>query len=265
MSIMAYEPGSRPVALITGASSGIGETFARKLAERGYDLILVARRGERLSELARQLPTTVQPLVADLVTESGLEAVEKAIRDCPRLELLVNNAGFGTLGYFWAADPEGQRNMYLLHVMATVRLTQAALGLLVKRNSGAVINVSSVAAFSTNPGNVSYCSTKAWMNSFTEGLDIELRDARSEVRVQALCPGFTYTEFHDTLGVDRRGIPDWLWLKAADVVEASLRELDGGRVIVVPGLVYKVVAALVRPLPFGIRRHLRRPFKDKRT
>jgi len=250
---------------VTGASSGLGETFARKLAARGYDLILVARRGERLAKLAEELPVRAEVLAADLVREEGLAAVEEAIRRCARLELLVNNAGFGTLGHFWEADIAGQRDMHLLHVVATVRLTHAALGPMVRRARGGVINVSSVAAFSINPGNAGYCSTKAWMNSFTEGLDVELRHAKSPVRVQALCPGFTYTEFHDTLGVDRKGIPDWLWLKAEDVVEASLRGFEEGRLMVVPGLVYKLVAALVRPLPYGIRRHLRRPFRDKRA
>ncbi len=255
----------RPVALITGASSGIGETFARQLAARGYDLILVARRADRLEQIARTLPVDVRTLAADLVTEQGLALVESAIRDSPRLELLVNNAGFGTLGYFWKADVCGQDHMHRLHVLATVRLTHAALGPMVDRNRGAVINVSSVAAFSTNPGNASYCSTKAWMNNFTEGLAIELRAARSAVRVQALCPGFTLTEFHDTLGVDRGGIPAWLWMKPADIVAASLRGLDQGRIIVVPGLAYKAVVAFLTHLPPYLRRHLKRPFRDKRT
>ncbi len=255
----------RPVALITGASSGIGETFARQLAARGYDLLLVARRADRLEQIARTLPVDVRTLAADLVTEQGLALVESAIRDSPRLELLVNNAGFGTLGYFWKADVGGQDHMHRLHVLATVRLTHAALGPMVDRNRGAVINVSSVAAFSTNPGNASYCSTKAWMNNFTEGLAIELRAARSAVRVQALCPGFTLTEFHDTLGVDRGGIPAWLWMKPADIVAASLRGLDQGRIIVVPGLAYKAVVAFLTHLPPYLRRHLKRPFRDKRT
>jgi short-subunit dehydrogenase len=255
----------RPVALITGASSGIGETFARKLAARGYDLILVARRAERLEALAGTLPVSVQVVAADLVEEAGLVAVEAAIRACPRLELLVNNAGFGTLGYFWEADIAGQDQMHRLHVLATVRLTHAALQGMVARNKGGVINVSSVAAFSVNPGNVSYCATKAWMNNFTEGLDVELRSLHSPVRVQALCPGFTLTEFHKTLGVDRGGIPAWLWMKADDVVEASLRGLDRGKVVVVPGWPYKAVVTFLRYLPPWIRRRLKRPFKDRRV
>jgi short-subunit dehydrogenase len=255
----------RPVALITGASSGLGETFARKLAARGYDLILVARRADRLERLARELPAEARALASDLVTEEGLTAVEAAIRDCPRLEMLVNNAGFGTLGRFWQADIDGQEKMHRLHVLATVRLTHAALQGMTVRDRGAVINVSSVAAFSINPGNVSYCSTKAWMNSFSEGLAIELRSVRSKVRVQALCPGFTLTEFHDTLGVDRGNIPGWLWMKADDVVEASLRGLERGKVIVVPGWQYKAVVGFLRYLPLSLRRRLKRPFRDRRV
>ena len=171
---------NRPVALITGASAGIGEVFARKLASRGYDLILVARREERLRALAAELPVNLEPLAADLTTEEGLRATEQAIRNCPRLELLVNNAGFGTLGRFWVADLQGQEQMHKLHVMAMMRLTHAALAAMVPRDRGGVINVSSVAAFGQTEGNVSYCAAKAWANAFTQGLDIELHGAGSK-------------------------------------------------------------------------------------
>lgn len=248
-----------PVALITGASSGIGEVFARKLAARGYDLILVARRDDRLRTLAASLPTQVEVLNADLASEAGLAAVERAIRECARLELLVNNAGFGTLGRFWEVDLAGQVRMHEVHVMATLRLTHAALAGMVPRGRGGVISVSSVAAFGQSPGNVSYCATKAWINSFTEGLDMELRSVRSPVKVQALCPGFTMTEFHETLGMDRKLIPNFLWMKAGDVVDASLKGYDCGKVIVVPGWKYKIGAALMKHLPHGLKRRAGRP------
>jgi hypothetical protein len=128
-----------------------------------------------------------------------------------------------------------------------------------------VINVSSVAAFAHSAGNVSYCSTKAWMNSFSEGLDIELRSVGSPVQVQALCPGFTVTEFHDTLGIDRKLIPGWLWMKADDVVEESLRALGKRKVIVIPGCRYKATVAIMRHLPWSIRRRTGRPGKDSRV
>jgi short-subunit dehydrogenase len=161
----------RPVALITGASSGIGTVFARNLAARGYDLILLARREDRLLALASELPVKAETLLADLSTEEGIAAAERVIRESTRLELLVNNAGFGTLGRFWEAPVEGQQRMYEVHIIATMRLTHAALAAMVSRGRGGVITVSSVAAFGQSVGNVSYCSTKAWINSFTEASD----------------------------------------------------------------------------------------------
>ncbi|MDP9169165.1 MAG: SDR family oxidoreductase [Acidobacteriota bacterium] len=252
----------RPVALITGASSGIGEVFARKLAATGHDLILVARRADRLQALARELACDCRIVAADLTSEEGLSEVEQVIGDCTGLALLVNNAGFGTLGRFWEAELEGQYAMHRLHVRATLRLTHAALRNMVPRGAGAVINVSSVAAFTQGVGNVSYCATKAWMNSFTEGIAVELRSVRSPVRVQALCPGFTVTEFHETLGFDRASIPSFLWLRAEQVVDASLKGLARGKVIVIPGWKYKAAVAVLRNLPWAIRKRSRRPGRD---
>ena len=253
-------------ALVTGASAGLGATFARKLANRGYDLILVARRADRMEALAAELPVKCSIIAADLTTEAGLKAAEEAIRACFSLELLVNNAGFGTTGRFWETEFTAQENMYRLHVLATMRLTRAALEGMTARAKGAVINVSSVAAFGNSQGNVSYCSTKAWMNSFSEGLEIELRGIESPVHVQALCPGFTITEFHETLGIDRRLIPGWLWMTADAVVETSLKALEKhNKVIVVPGLQYKAAVALLRHLPWWLRGRAVRPGKDSRV
>jgi hypothetical protein len=253
----------RPVALITGASSGIGAVFARNLAARGYDLILLARRDDRLLALAQELPVKVEILITDLSTDEGIAAAEGAIRESPRLELLVNNAGFGTLGRFWEASIESQQRMHEVHIIATMRLTHAALAGMVPRGRGGVISVSSVAAFGQSPGNVSYCATKAWINSFTEGLDMELRGLRSPVKVQALCPGFTRTEFHQTLGMDTRKIPASLWMKADDVVAASLSAFDRGDVIVVPGWKYKIGAALLKHAPHSLKRRAGRPGGDR--
>jgi len=239
----------RPVALITGASSGIGATYARQLATRGFDLILVARREKHLRELADSLNTTSQVIAADLTTDEGLAITEHAIRNCEALDMLVNNAGFGTLGRFWEASFESQVKMHQLHVMATVRLTHAALAGMVPRGRGAVINVSSVAAFGQSPGNVSYTSTKAWINSFTIGLDIELRSVGSPVKVQALCPGLTKTEFHQTLGMDPRTIANIFWMPADDVVGTSLAQLKKGKAIVVPGWRSKVAATFLKIVP----------------
>jgi len=218
--------------VITGASSGIGMAFARKLAA-SHDLLLVARREDRLDQLGAELSADfgagVSVLSADLTNEEELAIVEARIANLDHLELLVNNAGFGTKGSFWEADIDGQEQMHRLHVMATVRLTHAALGKMVKRNAGGIINVAYVSAFLRVSGNASYAATKSWMTSFTEGLYLELKSSRSAVRVQALCPGFTYSEFHDVMHVDRDSLaPPLLWTKAEFVVDESLRCLARG-------------------------------------
>jgi hypothetical protein len=238
--------------MVTGASSGIGAAFARRLARDGFQLILVARRHDLLEQLAGELGGA-ETLAADLTLEEDLVRVEARIASTPELELLVNNAGFGTKGQLWETPLDGQERMHQLHVMATLRLTRAALAAMVPRARGGVINVSSVAAFGQSPGNISYCATKAWMNSFTEGLDLELRGSGSPVRVQALCPGFTVTGFHDAMGMSREGIPAWLWMRAGDVVDASLRGLERGKLFVVPGAIYKLVVLLEKLTPRWLR------------
>lgn len=246
----------KPLAVITGASSGIGAAFARALAARGYDLALVARREDRLRSVADELGKRFQAncavLVADLTRDEDLRKVEEFLAGSTQLDLLVNNAGFGTLGGFIAAPIESQDAMHRLHVMATMRLSHAALRNLTARNQGAVISVSSVAAFVPRPGSTSYYATKAWINCFTEGVYLELKTAGSRVRMQALCPGFTYTEFHDVLGIKRDFISSAWWMSADDVVEASLRGLDKGKLFVVPGWRYKVLVAVMRMMPRNV-------------
>lgn len=244
---------ARTVVAITGASSGIGETFARRLG-RDHDLILIARRKERLDELARELGGRNEVIQADLTREGDTARVAGRLAEEPNLALLVNNAGFGTRGRFWEADLAGQEAMHELHVMATVRLTHAALRNMTARNSGAVINVASVAAFVRGPGAVSYGATKTWMTTFTEGLYLELKSVGSEVRVQALCPGYTYSEFHDALGLDRQRIaPKAFWLSAEEVVDASLDGLRRGKLFVVPGWHYRLLASVLTKLPTPLR------------
>ena len=238
----------KPMALITGASSGIGAAFARRLARDGYHLILVARRRDRLEALATEIGGA-EALVADLTEPADLQRVEDRIAATPELELLVNNAGFGIQGLFHERPVEGQDEMHRLHVLATMRLAHAALRGMVARGKGAVINVSSVAGFGQTPGSLSYCATKAWMNSFTEGLHMELRSLGSPVQVQALCPGFTITEFQDVAGVDRKRIPARLWMPAETVVDASLRGLAQRKLYIVPGAIYKAAVLFQRWLP----------------
>jgi short-subunit dehydrogenase len=249
---------SRPLAVVTGASAGIGAVFARRLAARGYDLLLVARRADRLQQLAAELQRAhgvhAGALAADLASDAGLHAVEQRLASAANLELLVNNAGFGTMGRFFRADVHGQDQMHRLHVLATVRLCHAALVNLTARNRGGIINVSSVAAFLQSPGSVSYCATKTWMNVFTDGLYQELRSLNSAVKVQALCPGYTYSEFHDVAGFDRSKVPSAMWLSAESVVEEALRAWDRGVLYCVPGWRYKLIVALLRLLPAAVLR-----------
>jgi hypothetical protein len=244
---------TRPLALVTGASAGIGAAYARRLAAQGYDLLLVARRADRLRTLAAELATRygvlAEPLPADLIKDADLKAVEDRIAREERLEFLLNNAGFGASGRFYESPVEIQDAMHRLHVMATLRLAHAALRAMTARGKGAVVNVSSVAAFIARPGSISYHATKAWMNSFTEGLYLELKQARSPVRVQALCPGYTLTEFHDVMGVDRKLAPASFWTPVARVVDASLEGLKRGKLFVVPGWRYKFIVSLLRLIP----------------
>lgn len=245
---------ARPIALVTGASSGLGATFARQLAAEGYDLVLVARRAAALDQLAAELRTksgvSAESIAADLTRDADVAAVCERLAASDRLEVLVNNAGFGTRGLFFEADAAQQDAMHRLHVLATERLTRAALPGMVERRRGGVINVASVAGFLPAPGNVSYCSTKAWMIHFTEGLYLEMKSIGSPVAVQALCPGYTYTEFHDVLGVDRAAIMSKSWWMTADrVVGESLRGLKTGKLYVIPGLRYRAVAAIAKFLP----------------
>ncbi len=244
---------TRSVALVTGASAGIGAAYARRLAARGYDLLLVARRVGRLQELAAELTSRygvrAEPLPADLTRDADLKAVEDQIAREERLEFLLNNAGFGASGRFYESAVGVQDAMHRLHVIAILRLSHAALRKMTARGKGAVVNVSSVAAFICRPGSISYYSTKAWINCFTEGLYLELKQARSPVRVQALCPGYTVTEFHDAMGFDRRHVPANWWTPVEQVVDASLDGLERGKLFVVPGWRYKFIVSLLRLIP----------------
>jgi short-subunit dehydrogenase len=252
------EPRGSAVALITGASAGLGAEYARQLAGRGYDLLLVARRADRLEALAAEVAATynvrAEVLAADLTTDEGVRRVEARMAEIDNLEVLVNNAGFGTTGRLVKTDPSRQEDMVYLHVMAAMRLAQAALGGMVQRRRGAIINVASVAAFTPLPGNVNYHASKAYLVAFARGLQSELDG--SGVYVQALCPGYTHTEFHSTEDFQRfkkESTPPFVWLQAADVVRDSLNDLGSGRVVVVPGVLYKGLVAVLRtPLLSGL-------------
>lgn len=230
----------RGYALITGASSGIGAAYARRLAQEGYSLVLVARRADRLAALAAELmrdyAITAEVLPADLSQAADVARVEQRLAHLD-LSILVNNAGFGTnKGSLLASDLNEQLDMLNLHVLATMRLCRAALPGMIARERGAIVNVSSISAFFPSPGDINYPASKAYMNTFSRALQAEV--VRHGIRVQALCPGFTHTEFHGTpamSGFQKSRVPSAMWMTAEQVVEESLRCLGSDRVICVPG------------------------------
>lgn len=259
---------SPKTALITGASSGLGAVFARHLAAAGYGLILVARRQERLEALAGELVQrygiSSEVFPADLADPEAIARLEERLAACETLELLVNNAGFGLPGRFAQVEVEGQLAMLRVHVECSLRLTRAALPGFLARHRGAIINVASIAAYLPAAGDVTYSAGKAYLINFSEALSVEL--AGSGVHVQALCPGFTHTEFHDGPAYEnfrRAALPPWMWMQADQVVAASLAALPGGRAIVIPGLVNRLIVAvasngLTRPLVRLVARRLLR-------
>jgi len=241
---MSKGSAARPGALITGASAGIGAAFARRLAADGYDLTIVARRRQRLEELAQQLHAehrvTVEPLSADLTNPVDLRMVEQRIAGDGALEMLVNNAGFGGYMPFVTLAADRAEELIRLHVLALTRLTRAALPGMLARGKGVIVNVSSRLSFSAAlsspplPKRAVYAASKAYINTFTEILSDELKG--SGVRVQALCPGLVRTEFHEVVGADLSRVPPDAFMSPDDLVHASLVGLQLGEVICVPAL-----------------------------
>lgn len=232
------DPGT---ALITGASSGMGAAYARQLAVQGFNLILVARRKERLealaSELQEQQGIAAEIIVADLSKTEEIEMIADHAKEMERLDILVSNAGFGTIGKFFEVDIHRQLDMLNVHNTAAVQLCYATLPGMLARNRGVIILVSSVMAVSFMPGYTMYSATKAFLRVFAENLALELKG--TQIRVQALCPGFTDTEFQrvgDFEDWDRSIVPEKLWMSANDVVSLSLANIkDDDDVVCVPG------------------------------
>lgn len=239
-----------PHALVTGASSGIGEAFARILASRGYRITLVARRSEKLETLANELEATCGaeaiPLTADLSLPEDIWRVSRYIQEQAPVTLLINNAGFGWPGPFHEVDAKRHEQMVRVHCEAPILLTRAALPAMLTQGRGGIINVASIAGLMPEVGGPMYGSTKACVVVFTRQLRARLRD--TGVRLQALCPGLVHTEFHNREGYEayRAGaFPRWLWMSATDVAVESLEALTHDRAIVVPGLRYRLLLAMV--------------------
>jgi len=247
------------VALVTGASAGIGRAFAQALAARGNDLVLVARDSSRLEQLAAELTAThgldAEVLAADLLTPEGLAAVEARIADVDHpIDLLVNNAGFGTFGRFVELDVDREVQEVELNVVALLRLTHAALRAMEPRRSGAILNLASLAAYQPAPSSATYAATKAFVHSFTHAVHEEARG--TGVHVMLVCPGYTHTEFHDRAELGPTDLPEFVWQSADEVVAAALRDLDRGRAVSIPGVLNQTAAAFSSIAPAGITRRV---------
>jgi len=241
-------------ALVTGASSGIGEVMAGMLADAGVSVVAVARRADRLAALAERHPG-VEVLVADLSTDAGQAAVvDRVVDDARPVELVVNNAGFGTSGAFHELDPERLAEEIEVNVAALTRLSRAALSVMLPRGRGWLLNVSSIASFQPAPHLAVYAATKAYVTSLTESLHEEARG--SGVHVTALCPGLTRTEFQSVSNTEHynRDRPSLAWTSVDDVARTGLADVVANKALSVPGAQYKVISALSNVTPRWIRR-----------
>jgi short-subunit dehydrogenase len=249
-------------ALVTGASSGIGAAYAKLLAERGYDLILVARRRERLQtlceELGRQWGIQAEAYPADLSDPQQVRALAEYIKKQSRLSMIVNNAGFGTWGPLAEADVAKELSMLHVHINATFQLTHAALPAMIDRKQGSIVNVASQAAFFRVGKLTNYCASKAYIVSFSESLAKEVRE--HGIKVQALCPGYTSSEFFDTeewVHFSRKSIPEKLWSTPEAVVKSSFEHLTNNHVVLTTGQPNKfMLARVIRSLRSGRKKML---------
>ncbi len=264
----------RPLALITGATSGIGAAFARRLAREGYDLIVHGRREEKLRNLADRLSSEygrgVEVRLAELADCQSVAELERTVAGLDNLRILVNNAGFTFTAPFAELDADSHEAILRVQTIVPMRLARAALPGMLRRNAGAVINVASVAGFTPGSNCAAYNTAKAALVMFSEALHLELID--TGVRVQALCPGWTRTEFHTRRGIPLESLPRALWMSPERVVSCSLQGLKRGAVVCVPGWRNKLLVYLSRAFPRSIYfavaprvSRLRRAMREKAT
>jgi uncharacterized protein len=246
---------TRAVALVTGASAGIGEEFARQLAGRDHDLVLVARDRARLDALAKELSEThaahCEVLPADLTDDSQLATVESRARE---VDLLINNAGYGSFGKFYELDLDNELREINLNVVALVRLTHAAAAAMAERGVGAILNVSSLAGFQPGPMNATYGATKAFVTMFTEAVHEEMRG--TGVSVSVLCPGFTHTEFQERANAPASDVPGFMWQNAPEVARAGLDGVARNKAVIIPGNVNKVLGTMSSMSPHSLTRRM---------
>jgi short-subunit dehydrogenase len=242
---------SNGIALITGASSGIGEAFATELAAMRHDITLVARREDKLEQLAKDLKDkysiNVNTIIADLSTEQGIEIIEEYITKTPNLDLLINCAGFGLRGDFHNLQKEQISQIIDVHVKASTRFCRAAIPVMRERGYGYIINVSSLAAFFPFKGSAIYVATKIYLVYLSKAIQKEVR--KYNIKIQALCPGVTNTGFHYTEAFkdfDRSTVPKNLWMEPDIVAKKSLKALKNKKVVYIPGFKNKVMGVLTQ-------------------
>ena len=241
-------------ALVTGATAGIGESFTRLLAENNYNVVLVARDLPRLQERAQELEAKYQVqthcIQADLSTDAGCSVVESYIAS-NQIDVLINNAGFGINKAFTISELEEEQKLLDVLVRTPMRLMHVALPLMKQRDRGVVINVSSVASFIAGG---TYSASKSYLTVLTESMHTEL--AGTNVKISALCPGFTRTEFHQRGRMSMKGLPNFMWLDSDELVAKAWRDALKGKAISIPGWQYKLLVFLIQRLPRPIVRRV---------
>lgn len=259
-----------PIAVITGASSGIGLSFAKKLAAKGYNLIVIARRKNKLEQLAEDLQkeykTDVNIITADLSKLEDIQRVSNGILEFENVEVLVNNAGFGLIGSFVEDDPQKQTSMLMVHNLASFLLCRTVIPDMLRRNCGIIVNVASMSGLMVKYGNVIYTSTKSFLITLSQSLQEELK--ASNIKIQALCPGMTKSEFHDSKELqdfDKKSVPRNFWMTSDKLVEKSLKALNKRKTVYIPGLRNKLVVWTSNNILIGaiIRFFIRKKLKKK--
>lgn len=250
-------------ALITGASAGIGLEFAYQLAERNYDLILVSRNQEKLSNVANEISNRFnnknEVLIADLATDEGINKVLSKLKTDQDIEFIVNNAGLGINKPFHKASLEEETDLLNVLVKAPLQISHTAINEMINRQKGFIINVGSVAAWTTSG---TYSAAKVWLTSFSESLNTNYR--KEGINVSVVAPGFTRTEFHQRANMSVSEIPNWMWLSSKLVVKDSIKAVLKGKTIVVPSLRYKLLVGFLKLMPRSFIRKFSDSYQSKR-
>ncbi len=250
-------------ALITGASAGIGLEFAYQLAQKNYDLILVSRNKQKLTEIAQEISNLYknsnEVLAADLATKEGIDFVTNKIKNDQEIEFIVNNAGLGINKPFHIATLNEESDLLNVLVKAPLEITHSAINEMLNRNKGFIINVGSVAAWTTSG---TYSAAKVWLTSFSESLNNNYK--KRGIHISVVAPGFTKTEFHQRAEMSTDSIPNWMWLSSKTVVRDSIKAVLKGKTIVVPSIRYKLLVGFLKLMPRSFIRKFSDSYQSKR-